>query len=142
MATTAVKKETVTTRSPAAKKPVAKKAAPVTAAKKAAPVRTAARVGKTEAVVRTKATPAKPEVVADIKIRKPKLVRDSFTMPEAEYAVLGQVKKACLKAGIEVKKSQLLRLGLVLLNKTDVPALKKLIAELAPLKAGRPKKEK
>ena len=142
MATTAVKKETVTTRSPAAKKPVAKKAAPVTAAKKAAPVRTATRVSKTEISARAKAVPVKPEVVADSKIRKPKLVRDSFTMPEAEYAVLGQVKKACLKAGIEVKKSQLLRLGLVLLNKTDVPALKKLIAELAPLKAGRPKKEK
>jgi len=74
--------------------------------------------------------------------KKAKLVRDSFTMPEAEYAVLGQVKRACLKAGVEVKKSQLLRIGLALLNKTDVPALKKLIAELAPLKAGRPKKEK
>ncbi|MFZ6863280.1 hypothetical protein ACO0K7_11670 [Undibacterium sp. Ji67W] len=76
------------------------------------------------------------------KVKKAKLVRDSFTMPEAEYAVLGQVKRACLKAGVEVKKSQLLRIGLALLNKTDVPALKKLIGELAPLKAGRPKKER
>src|SRR4051812_28675260 len=30
------------------------------------------------------------------KTKKAKLVRDSFTMPEAEYAVLGEVKKACL----------------------------------------------
>ncbi|MFZ6657606.1 hypothetical protein [Undibacterium sp. TJN19] len=76
------------------------------------------------------------------KVKKAKLVRDSFTMPEIEYAALGAVKKACLKAGIEVKKSQLLRIGVALLGKTDVPSLKKMIAELAPLKAGRPKKEK
>ena len=63
-------------------------------------------------------------------------------MPEPEYAVLGQVKKACLAAGIEVKKSQLLRIGLLLLSHTDVKSLAKLIANLAPLKAGRPKKDK
>ena len=67
------------------------------------------------------------------------MVRDSFTMPEAEYAVLSEVKKACIAAGIEVKKSQLLRVGLVLLKKTPVSALKILVEELPPLKAGRPK---
>ncbi len=81
-------------------------------------------------------------VVAKEKVKKAKLVRDSFTMPEAEYAALSQVKKACLGAGFEVKKSQLLRIGLLLLSKTDVKALKLLVDGLAPLKAGRPKKEK
>lgn len=76
------------------------------------------------------------------KVKKAKLVRDSFTMPEAEYAVLGSVKKACLAGGIEVKKSQLLRIGLLLLSRTEIGTLKKLIADLAPLKAGRPKKDK
>lgn len=73
------------------------------------------------------------------KIKKPKLVRDSFTMPEAEYAVLGDVKKACLAAGVEVKKSQLLRIGLELLKKTEMAQLKAMIAALPALKAGRPK---
>jgi hypothetical protein len=72
-------------------------------------------------------------------VKKPKLVRDSFTMPEAEYAILGDVKKACLAAGIEVKKSQLLRIGVALLNKLEPASLKKQIAALTPLKAGRPK---
>lgn len=76
------------------------------------------------------------------KFKKPKLVRDSFTMPESEYAVLSAVKKACLSAGVEVKKSQLLRIGLLLLSQTDLAKLKMLIAGLAPLKAGRPKKDK
>ncbi len=73
------------------------------------------------------------------KTKKPKLVLDSFTMPETEYAVLSEVKKACIAAGVEVKKSQLLRLGLVLLQKTPVTRLKKMLGGLTPLKAGRPK---
>ncbi|MBI1771098.1 MAG: hypothetical protein HYR68_01810 [Burkholderiales bacterium] len=103
-----------------------------------APVKDPARAKRA-----AKAVEVKPLVEVTVeKVKKAKLVRDSFTMPESEYAALGAVKKACLKAGVEVKKSQLLRIGVALLGKTDVPALKKLIAALAPLKAGRPKKEK
>ena len=123
------------------KKAISKPAVEAKAAEKIpakAPVKAPAR-----AKPAAKAVEVKPlvEVVAE-KVKKAKLVRDSFTMPESEYAALGAVKKACLKAGVEVKKSQLLRIGVALLSKTDVPALKKLIAGLAPLKAGRPKKEK
>ena len=87
-------------------------------------------------------TPIAEIVPVKEKAKKAKLVRDSFTMPETEYAVLSYVKKACLSAGIEAKKSQLLRVGLVLLSKTDISTLKALIANLEPLKAGRPKKDK
>ncbi len=76
------------------------------------------------------------------KVKKAKLVRDSFTMPEAEYAALGEVKKACLKAGFEVKKSELLRIGVALVRKLTLAALKQEVGVLAPLKAGRPRKEK
>ena len=74
------------------------------------------------------------------KARKPKLVRDSFTMPENEYAMLGEIKKACLKAGYEVKKSELLRVGVALVSQMNIVALKDILAALPPLKAGRPKK--
>lgn len=73
---------------------------------------------------------------------KIKLVRDSFTMPDKEYAVLGEVKKECLKAGIAVKKSELLRVGVALVRKLDLNALKEQVAALPVLKAGRPKKSK
>ncbi|MFZ6647473.1 hypothetical protein ACO0LO_17240 [Undibacterium sp. TJN25] len=121
----AVKKPVVAAKPIAAKPVIAKPvAAKPAAGKSAAPaVSAAAAAGKEKA-------------------KKAKLVRDSFTMPESEYEVLSQVKKACISAGVEVKKSQLLRIGLVLLKKTDVAALKNLIAGLEPLKAGRPKKEK
>ncbi|MFZ6742271.1 hypothetical protein ACO0LC_03490 [Undibacterium sp. JH2W] len=133
------------------KKVVAVKKSPVAALKKKivskpaavekAPVKAAA---KTSVRSKPAAKATEVKVVAEVleKVKKAKLVRDSFTMPESEYAALGAVKKACLKAGVEVKKSQLLRIGVALLSRTDVPSLKKLIAGLAPLKAGRPKKEK
>lgn len=83
---------------------------------------------------------ANPEIKE--KQKKPKLVRDSFTMPETEYAVLGEVKKACLKAGVEVKKSELLRVGVALVRELDIARLKEVLASLPTLKAGRPKKSK
>lgn len=83
---------------------------------------------------------AKAPVAAAEKVRKDKLVRDSFTMPEQEYAVLGQVKKACLKAGFEIKKSELLRVGVALISQIDLATLKKVLATLPQLKTGRPKK--
>jgi len=141
MATVTPKKAVSTSRTSVTKKVPVQKLAAAATVKKAVNVKAPA---KTEAVTPPVKKPAiaKSLPPAEEKLKKPKLVRDSFTMPEAEYAVLGQVKKACLKAGIEVKKSQLLRIGLVLLNNTDIPSLRKLINDLSPLKAGRPKKEK
>lgn len=140
------------------------KAAPAKPATKAAPVKargsaarkapagkaTAAPKANTVAAPAVKAVSApakpqpkaKPEVDAKEKSKKAKLVRDSFTMPEAEYAVLGEVKKACLKAGIEVKKSELLRVGVALIRQLDILRLKEILGGLPTLKAGRPKKSK
>ncbi|MDM5179476.1 hypothetical protein PO883_19985 [Massilia sp. DJPM01] len=91
------------------------------------------------------AAPATPDSDADSgtrdKARKAKLVRDSFTMPEQEYAVLGQVKKACLKAGFEIKKSELLRIGVALISDLDIATLQKVLSSLPQLKTGRPKSE-
>jgi hypothetical protein len=69
---------------------------------------------------------------------RPNLVRDSFTMPEQEYAVLAAVKQACLRAGFEVKKSELLRIGVALLGQLDLVALRAVLDGLPQLKTGRP----
>ena len=69
---------------------------------------------------------------------RPALVRDSFTMPESEYAVLLEVKQACLRAGVDVKKSELLRIGVALLGQLDVATLQGVLAALPQLKTGRP----
>ncbi|MBB3213147.1 hypothetical protein FHW67_002436 [Herbaspirillum sp. Sphag1AN] len=84
--------------------------------------------------------PLKAEKKTELKLKKVKQVRDSFTMPETEYAVLSQVKKNCLKVGFEIKKSDLLRIGVSLIKKLETGQLKTLLAGLTPLKVGRPKK--
>ncbi|UOD33531.1 hypothetical protein INH39_22950 [Massilia violaceinigra] len=112
-------------------------------AAKAAPKRSAATPAKASPKQAPKppATAAEGDVGARDKARKAKLVRDSFTMPEQEYAVLGQVKKACLKAGFEIKKSELLRIGVALISDLDIATLQKVLSSLPQLKTGRPKSE-
>lgn len=118
-----------------AAKPAVKPAA-TKVASKAAPKAAARPAPKSSAKAAPKAAPAAAERE---KTRKPKLVRDSFTMPEEEYAVLALVKKACLKAGFEIKKSELLRVGVALISQIDMATLKSVLASLPQLKTGRPK---
>ena len=118
------------------KKPVAKAAAPKPAAVKKPAVKPATR-----AAAKPAAAPAADKKVEKApKAKKVKQVRDSFTMPENEYAVLAQVKKTCLKAGVEIKKSDLLRIGVSLIKNLKITELKDILGSLTPLKVGRPKK--
>jgi hypothetical protein len=126
-------------RAPApAKTAAAAKPAPAKAAAKPAVKRAAAKPAPAPAPAAKPAKAVKAEKPA--KQHKEKLVRDSFTMPESEYAVLGQVKKTCLKNGVEVKKSELLRIGVALISRLDMATLKQVLASLPQLKTGRPKK--
>lgn len=135
---------------PAAAKPPAKSVAKPSAAapaKKTVAAKPAPKAGASKAPPAKAATPktaAPAASVQDAGVRresKAKLVRDSFTMPEQEYAVLGQVKKACIKAGFEIKKSELLRIGVALISQMDMATLQHVLASLPQLKTGRPKNE-
>lgn len=100
------------------------------------------------AATKRKAAPAKPPVAKDkkkIKKGKPetkakKIVRDSFTMPQSDYAKIAELKQACLKAGVHVKKSELIRAGLHALSKLSAAQLKRAVAQLEQTKNGRTKK--
>jgi hypothetical protein len=80
--------------------------------------------------------------VTAVKPAKQKLVRDSFTIPEAEYQILVNTKKLLTKSGVEVKKTELLRVGLLLIGNSSLPVLKRHLGGLKRLKSGRPKKRK
>lgn len=87
-----------------------------------------------------KKTPEKKGMKTNEKVKpKVKVVRDSFTMPQSDYSKLGELKLTCLKAGIQVKKSELLRAGLNLLTALNTARLKKVIAQVEQIKTGRPK---
>lgn len=129
-----------TSNKAAAKKSV-RKAADSKEAKKAKP-----KSAKHQKLAKkTKKPAAKPKSVKLPKAEKPKkskLVHDSFTMPALEYALLAQVKKACISSGFDIKKSELLRIGVAQLATMDTKKLKAAQAVLTPLRAGRPKKSK
>lgn len=71
---------------------------------------------------------------------KTKVIRDSFTMPQDDYAKIAELKQSCHKAGMQVKKSELLRAGLHALGKLSAAQLRQTIARLEQIKTGRPKK--
>jgi hypothetical protein len=82
------------------------------------------KAGAKKAAAVAKKAPVRAAAAAmPASLDKPRLVRDSFTMPEGEYAVLAQVKQACLKAGFAVKKSELLRIGVALISQIDLATL-------------------
>jgi len=120
-------------------KPASKTAVAAAAATKPAPAKKAAAASKATAKAAPdagkKAALAKPG-----KTKKPKLVRDSFTMPENEYDVIAALKKRCLGAGMPAKKSEILRAAIANLAKLSDTALLAAVRKLEVIKTGRPAK--
>ena len=113
---------------------------------RAAPTRAASAAPKKVAAAKP-VKPAAPALKSDKKVKKEKkvqgkskVVRDSFTMPQNDYDKIAELKQVCQKAGLHVKKSELLRAGLQALSKMTVPQLERAIVQLVPIKTGRPKK--
>jgi hypothetical protein len=77
-------------------------------------------------------TPATPKA-------KHKLVRDSFTIPRAEYAVLEALKERAANLKRPTKKSELLRAGVVALRAMTDQAFLTVLDRVPSLKTGRPK---
>jgi hypothetical protein len=141
---TAVKKTVVNKTAVVAQKAKAD-AAVVTNAKRSNQQGKVVSAVKGKAPVKAKASlkPKATETVATTgkaKVKKDALVRDSFTMPQSEYQVLSLCKKACLQAGIEIKKSELLRIAVVQLAGLSVAKIATLQKSLNKIQAGRPKK--
>lgn len=138
-AVTAVKQ--VAPKPQATKKAVVEKPAKQAAAKKVAPVpkAPAKSVKKAAPAAKSKVVEA-PKAEKAAKVKKPKLVRDSFTLPEGDYALFATLKQRALAAGIDVKKSELLRASLTLLANLADAEFAKTIGSVERIKTGRPKK--
>jgi len=75
-------------------------------------------------------------------IKPPKVVRDSFTMPLADYEQLKALKKMCLTKGVSIKKGELLRAGIMALAEMQSSELLTLLEKVEKVKTGRPAKDK
>ncbi|MFG6459214.1 hypothetical protein [Roseateles sp. BYS96W] len=73
-------------------------------------------------------------------VERAKLVRDGFTMPQSDYALIAELKHRLHDVKREAKKSELLRAGLRALALLDAPALAAALDGLEPVKTGRPRK--
>jgi hypothetical protein len=72
--------------------------------------------------------------------KKDKVVRDSFTMPKSDYEKIAALKQKCLAAGVSVKKSELLRAGLLMLESAAQKRLLAAVSAVEQVKTGRPSK--
>lgn len=133
-ATTVPENLTASTQAPtSAKRP--------TTAKKAAPVKAATPVKAAQPPVPGKAKGKKVPAAPAVKDKKFKVVRDSFTIPKNEFTQLSDMKKRALSLGLEIKKSELIRAGLLLLGAATDTAFKKALTAVPTLKTGRPGKD-
>lgn len=76
------------------------------------------------------------------KTKKPKLVRDSFTIPKPEYLVLDELKQRAATLTRPAKKSELLRAGIKILAALSDAAFLTALAQVPAIKTGRPAQNK
>lgn len=82
--------------------------------------------------------PKKTKVDKPARTKRPKLIRDSFTMPEFDYVRIKALKSRLLAAGVEIKKSEVLRAGLLALESMTDARLQKVVNQVERIKTGRP----
>ena len=73
-----------------------------------------------------------------VKAKKPKLVRDSFTIPKVEYVVLDELKQRATALAHPIKKSELLRAGIKALAAMGDTGFLAALDEVPAIKTGRP----
>lgn len=135
------------TTAPAATKPARRRGPPAAKATTTATKKTVTRpVSKKSPPAKKAAHEPEPFVTKANKAGKPakakkaKLVRDSFTMPEPEYALIATLKKRCLNAGVSAKKSEILRAAVANLAKLSDTSVLAAVRRLEVIKTGRPAK--
>lgn len=82
------------------------------------------------------------KITVALKIKKTKLVRDSFTIPKPEYLVLDELKQRATRLTRPAKKSELLRAGIKMLAALSDAAFLTALAQVPAIKTGRPTQNK
>lgn len=144
MATTASTAPAPTEASTSAAKPAPKKASP--AAKPVAPKAPVAKVPAKTAVKAAAKPAAKPVPKAPVakaeKPKKPKMVRDSLSIPKDEYEVIAVLKVRAGKLGHAAKKTEIIRAGIKAIAALSDQSLLKALQSVPSIKTGRPAKNK
>lgn len=65
------------------------------------------------------------------------VVRDTFSMPNNDYALIAKLRQRCLSYGIATTKSGIVRAGLNALDTLNEKQLRAIISQLEQVKPGR-----
>ena len=143
-------KSRVTRKTSAVKSAVSAKRAPSKAARAPAkspakpPLKTAAKTPvkaklspQAKTAVKTAVKPVSKPVKVE-KAKKPKMIRDSFTIPKTEYLVIDALKERAGKLSRAAKKSELLRAGVKALAAMSDAAFLAALTAVPTIKTGRP----
>ena len=147
-------KSRVTRKTSAVKSAVSAKRAPSKAARAPAkspakpPLKTAAKTPvkaklspQAKTAVKTAVKPVNKPVNKPVKVekaKKPKMIRDSFTIPKTEYVVIDALKERAGKLSRAAKKSELLRAGVKALAAMSDAAFLAALTAVPTIKTGRP----
>lgn len=127
-------KSSVTRKTSAVKSAVSAKQAPSKAARAPAKTPVKAKLSpQPKTAVKTAVKPVKVE-----KAKKPKMIRDSFTIPKTEYMVIEALKERAGKLSRAAKKSELLRAGVKALAAMSDAAFLAALTAVPTIKTGRP----
>jgi hypothetical protein len=133
------KKKSAAPAKPARKAVAPRRASARPAAK--APARVPAHVAAVKADAGKDGEATRPEKAEKAeKAHKVKVMRDSFTMPKTEFAVLQALKQRASNGGRALKKSEVLRAGVLALAEMGDAAFLAAIAAVPAVKTGRPAK--
>lgn len=88
----------------------------------------------------TSAPDATPTEAPEPPLPVEKVVRDSFTMPQADHDLIQLLRERCLKGGVSTSKSELVRAGLRLLQALDDRKLMDAVQGVEKVRTGRPKR--
>ena len=143
-------KSRVTRKTSAVKSAASAKRAPSKAARAPAkspakpPLKTAAKTPvkaklspQAKTAVKTAVKPVNKPVKVE-KAKKPKMIRDSFTIPKTEYVVIDALKERAGKLSRAAKKSELLRAGVKALAAMSDAAFLAALTAVPTIKTGRP----
>ena len=139
-------KSRVTRKTSAVKSAVSAKRAPSKAARAPAksPAKPAAKTPvkaklspQAKTAVKTAVKPVSKPVKVE-KAKKPKMIRDSFTIPKTEYVVIDALKERAGKLSRAAKKSELLRAGVKALAAMSDAAFLAALTAVPTIKTGRP----
>jgi hypothetical protein len=81
-------------------------------------------------------------IVKDREAETPKLIRDTFSMPDSDYQLIAEILDRSPAMAARSTKSEIIRAGLKVLHTMDDEHLRQVLNQVQRLKTGRPAKRR